>query len=217
MVEHNRLLNEYSLEKYSMYSKIISEQEWGDKSKALEYLKKYHLSEEEYLSKWKLIQSNIFRNTGGSLPEMMFNIGFSLLATRGGILFEKDDFESLQNCIMQLGDKKLIIVQNDFGGKLKTPPLRMSYPSDITWEDLISGNFISTVLFEMFANEYFVFSESGSWGKYSANDYKQPLDIIGFRDSFELVFKENFEQPREEWEEIKEWLPPKYKNLIAPR
>lgn len=130
------------------------------KNIALAYLKKYHLSEEEYLKDWKSIQSTIFRNQDGSLPEMMFNEGFSLLAIRGGILFEKEDFESLQNCIRELGDKKLFIIQNDFGGKLKSSPLRMSYPSDITWEELMSGNFISTVIFEMFANEYFVLAKT---------------------------------------------------------
>ena len=70
---------------------------------------------------------------------MMFNKGFSLLAIRGGILFEKEDFENLQSCARQLGDEKLLIIQNDFGGRLNSTPLRVSYPSDITWEELMSG------------------------------------------------------------------------------
>ncbi|MEO1097916.1 MAG: hypothetical protein AAFX57_09185 [Bacteroidota bacterium] len=214
MIEHTQLLNEYASEAYSMYARTISEKEWGNKDAALEYLKKYHLPEDEYLEKWKPVQNMIFKNQDKSLPEMMFNKGFSLLAIRGGVLFEKEDFENLQSCVRQLGDEKLLIIQNDFGGKLNSTPLRMSYPSDITWEELMSGNFISTVIFEMFANEYFVFSESGKWGKYSANDYEQPLDIIGFKPDYESVFRKSFEQPPEEWEEIKEWLPPKYKEII---
>lgn len=90
----------------------------------------------------------------------------------------------------------------------------MSYPSDITWEKLTSGNFISTSLLEMSYNEYFVFSESGNWEKYSANDYEQPLDIIGFKPEYASIFKKNFEQLPEEWEKIKEWLPPEYKEII---
>ena len=186
----------------------------ADENIALEYLKKYHLPEEEYLENWKPVQDLIFKNQDKSLPEMMFNKGFSLLAIRGGILFEKKDFETLQNCARHLGDKRLFVIQNDFGGRLNSPQLRMSYPSDITWEQLMSGNFISTVIFEMFANEYFVFSESGKWGKYAASDYELPLDIIGFKPDYESVFKKGFEQSPEEWKEIKEWLPPKYKEII---
>lgn len=214
MTEYTQLLSEYASEAYSMYSKTIPKQEWGNKDIALEYLEKYYLSDEEYLKNWKPIQDTIFQNQDESLPEMMFKDDFSLLAIRGGILFEKEDFENLQNCMRQLGDKKLFIIQNYFGGKLKFPRLRMRYPSDITWGELMSGNFISTVIFEMFANEYFVFSESGHWGKYSANDYEQPLDIIGFKPEYEPIFREEFKQPQEEWEEIKEWLPKKYRAII---
>ncbi len=214
MVEHVQLLNKYASEVYSMYSQTISENQWGNKSVALEYLKKYYLSNEDYLKNWKPIQNTIFKNQDKGLPDVVFKDDFSLLAIRGGILFEKEDFENLQNCIEEVGDTKLIIVQNDYGRKLKVPPFRMIYPSDITWEELMSGNFISTAIFEMFANEYFVFSESGSWGKYSANDYEHPLDLIGFKPQYASVFKKQFKQPQEEWDEIKEWLPLKYKELI---
>jgi hypothetical protein len=63
-------------------------------------------------------------------------------------------------------------------------------------------------------NEYFVFSEGGNWGKYSANDYKYPLDIIGFKSALSSIFREQFKQSKEEQEEIQEWLPQEYKELI---
>ena len=214
MIDYKPLLDKYSSEYYLLHSTTITEKEWANKDAALAYLKKYHLPEDEYIEKWKPVQDMIFRNHDKGLAEMMFNKAFSLLAIRGGILFEKEDFEKLQHCARQLGDKKLFVIQNDFGGSIDTIPFRMSYPSDITWEELMSGHFISTAIFEMFANEYFVFSESGKWGKYSANDYELPLDIIGFTTENEALFKKSFELPAEEREEIKEWLPPKYKELI---
>ena len=213
-MDNSQLLNEYASESYSMYSKVISEKDWGNKVIALEYLKKYRLPDEDYFKNWKPIQNTIFQNQEDSLPEMMFKKGFSLMAIRGGVLFEKEDYESLQRCIRQLEDDKLFIIQNDFGEKLKTSPFRMMYPSDSPWEEIMSGNFISTVIFEMFANEYFVFSESGKWGKYSANDYEKPLDIIGFKPQYESIFKEQFEQSEKEWNEIKEWLPLQYREAI---
>lgn len=186
----------------------------ADSVVARKYLKKYHLSEEEYMRVWKPIQDLIFVNQNKGLPSMVFRSSFSLSAIYGGVLFVESDFERLRSSLRLLGDQHIIIIQNDFGGDLKFTPLRMKYPSDITWEELMSGNFISVALFEMFANEYFVFSESGKWGKYSANDYEQPLDIIGFKPDYEPVFRKSFEQLPQEWTKIKEWLPPKYKEVI---
>lgn len=214
MKEYMRILNEYSANTYSMYSKIIPEDEWGNKRVALEYLKKYFLCEEDYLQIWKPIQNTIFVNEEIGLPARIFKDGFYLLVSRGGILFEKKEFENLQNCIEEVGDNNLVIIQNDFGGIVKKPLLRMKFPAHITWHELMSGNFVSSVLVEMFANEYFVFSESGSWGKYSANDYEHPLDIIGFNPVLESLFKHNFKQSKEEQEEIWKWLPQEYKGLI---
>lgn len=214
MIEHTKILNEYAHNAYSMYSKSIPESEWGNKEIASEYLKSYFLSIDEYTQKWEPIQRSIFQNELKGLPAKVFKEGFTLMAIRGGILFEREDFENLQNCIKAIGDKNLVIVQNDFGGAVEKPLLRMKYPVDITWKSLMSGNFVSTVLFEMFANEYFVFSESGNWGKYSANDYENPLDIIGFKPELAHIFQEHFKQAKEEQEEIREWLPPEYKALI---
>src|SRR5690606_19793599 len=199
---------------YLMYSKSLTESEWDNKEAALDYLKKYYISLNDYVEKFQGIQNSIFYNNTMGLPDKVFKSGFSLRAIRGGILFDKEEFEKLQDCISMIGDKSLIIIQNDFGKTLKKPLLRMKYPINVTWEQLMSGNFVSTVLFEMFANEYFVFSESGSWGKYSANDYDYPLDIIGIKPEFESVFTSYFTQSKEEHEEIYEWLPELYKKLI---
>lgn len=66
------------------------------------------------------------------------------------------------------------------------PMFRMKFPVNITWEELTSGNYISAVLLEMSYNEYFVFGNSGSYGKYSANDYEHPMDMNSLEDK--LIF-----------------------------
>ena len=63
-------------------------------------------------------------------------------------------------------------------------------------------------------NEYFVFGMSGNYGKYSANDYEYSLEIIGFKPELAHIFQGHFRQSKEEQEEIREWLPQKYKGLI---
>jgi len=211
MTEYDQLLDKYASEFYLLYSSNLSEKEWGNKEIALSYLKKYHLFEDEHQKIWKPIQNSIFKNLDKSLPEMMFSEDFSFLATIGGVLFDQKEFLRLQSCILKLGDTRIVIIQNDFGGEIETPLLRLSFPSDISWEELMSGNFISTVIFEMFTNEYFVFSESGKWGKYSAIDYEHPLDIYGFMPQYESFFRDSFKQSKKELEEVKNYLPPNYR------
>jgi hypothetical protein len=166
----------------------------GNHKKAIDYLNKYFMDEKTYSNIWKPIQKNIFQNESSGLPLPLFRDDFSLLAIQGGVLFEKNDFEYLQNCIKNIGDKNIVIIQNDFGGRIEEPLLRMIYPSDITWEELINGDFISIALFEIPHNEYLVFSESCKWGKYSANDYDYPVDIIGFNPIYSHIFKEQYKQ-----------------------
>lgn len=214
MSEKEKLIEQYSFKGYSLYAGTIYEKEWGDKKIAQHYLDKYYLPEQEYLAEWKSLQDRIFISNEG-LPELIFEADFNLLAIRGGTLFVKEDFENLQKCLVKLGDKNLIIIQNTFGDDFEIPPLRMKYPYDITWDEIMNGNFISTALFEMFHNEYFVYSESANWGKYSANDYEHPFDIIGFKPDFAGIFIDQFMQSKEEQDEIREWLPPKYKIFIS--
>jgi hypothetical protein len=63
-------------------------------------------------------------------------------------------------------------------------------------------------------NEYFVFGSKGNWGKYSANDYENPLDIIGFKSELAHIFQEHLKQPKREQEEIRGLIPQEYKGLF---
>ncbi len=214
MIEYNNHIDVFSSEGSWWFSKLTNESDWGDISLAESYLKKYWLSEDEYDAKWKPIQEKVFTSSETSPPDLVFKEGYEMVALRGGCLFLREDFEQLRECLLKTGETHLVIVENSFGGILEDPSFRMKYPAEISWEEITNGNFISSTIIEHPHKEYFVFGESGNWGKYSANDYTWPLDIIGFKPDYESVFRKSFEQPPEEWEEIKEWLPPKYKEII---
>lgn len=213
MIEYIRHIDEYSNYGHSSFSRLVSPDLWGDKKLAREYLQKYWLAEQEYLSFWKSIQDKIFVQ-GKGLPDLVYHPKFELIALRGGCLFLEEDFKQLQKAMQEVGDKYFVIIQHSQEFTDGEPTFRMKFPVNITWEELISGNYISAVLFEMSYNEYFVFSETGSWGKYSANDYKYPLDIFGFKPNLAHIFQEYFRQPKEEQKEMSEWLPQEYKALI---
>jgi len=213
MIEYIRHVDEYSNYGHSSFSKLVPPEQWGNKQLAEEYLQKYWLPEQEYLSVWKPILHKIFV-AGKSLPDLIYNSEFKIIALRGGCLFLEEDFNQLQKVMQEVGEEYFVIIQHSQEFTDGEPMFRMKFPVNITWKELTSGNYISAVLFEMSYNQYFVFGESGNWGKYSANDYDYPLDIIGFKPELASIFREQFEQPKEEQEEIRAWLPQEYKTQI---
>ncbi len=209
MKEYIRHINEYLNYWQSSFSKLVPENRWGNKKLAEEYLHKYWLSEHEYLSVWKPIQDKIFLNNK-NLPDMVYRPRFEVIASRGGCLFVEEDFIQLQKAMKELSDDYFVIIQISQDFTDGEPMFRMKFPVDITWEELTSGNYISAVLLEMSYNEYFVFSESGNWGRYSANDYKYPVDIIGFKPDLASIFRKQFPQQNEYHIEVMSNLPEIY-------
>jgi hypothetical protein len=213
MDECKEIVDKYSLDGYHMYSKRITRNEWGDISAGRKYLDKYWLPLLEYNEKVKLIQNIIFINQVDGIPKLNFSKEYQILALGGGCLFTKEDFTSLQEYILEIGEKNFFVIENDFGGTLGELPFRMKFPANISWEELFSGNFISSTIIESIHKEFFVFGESALWGKYSAADYEFPLDILGFKLEYRPIFKRRFKQDEVDREEIQKRLPYLYKNV----
>jgi hypothetical protein len=213
MTEYNTHLNFFKVYAHMHFSKLVKEADWGNEQLAEKYLKKYWLSEQEYLRVWKPIQDEIFLK-GTSLPNLVYQPDFDMFALRGGCLFVEEDFKQLQKAMQDIGEEYFVIIQHSQAFTEGEPMFRMKYPVNITWKELTSGNYISAVLLEMSYNEYFVFSASGDWGKYAANDYDYPVDLIGFKIELTQIFQRHFKLPKEEQEEIWSRLPQEYKKLI---
>lgn len=186
------------------------------------FLEKFWLSEEDKQSYWESTKNKIFPTSSKRLPDILFNKGFMLIAQRGGTLFTQEEYQLLQECMKTTGDKFFVIIENRFvrkKGDTDMPYLQFKFPISTTWEELNNGDEncpdISYDLLWIMDKEFFVFGDSGKWGKYAACDYYDtPLDIIGFKPEYEPIFRESFKQSQEEWVEIKEWLPSKYKEII---
>lgn len=195
------------------FSKLLTESNWGNKALATKYLTKYWLGENEYLNRWKPIQDKIFYSNK-NLPDLVFRPNFEILAYRGGCLFIEEDFIQLQKAMKELADDYFVIIQISQDFTEGEPMFRMKFPVNITWEELTSGNYISAVLLEMSYNEYFIFSESGNWGRYSANDYKYPVDIIGFKPDLAPFFRKQFPYQNENHIEVMSNLPDIYQKKL---
>lgn len=210
MREYQALLDEYSAKEYSMHSRRVSYDEWGDMPTAEKYLENYWMSAEEYANVWRPIQTSIFMNECDGLPALMFQEQYNVIAMLGGVLFVEEGFGMLQNCMRAVGNQSFAVVQHEYCGKLREVPFRLRFPVDITWKELTGGNFISAILLEMSHNDYFVFAETSSWGKYVSNDYRSEVDLIGFLPEVADVFRRNFRIGDEKLREALGWLSPNY-------
>jgi hypothetical protein len=194
------------------------------KLQSLRYLDKYWLHVDDYVQKWQTLQSQVF-NADRYFPELVFKQELDVLIVGGGVIFDKEDFEKFKVCLKEVGDEKFAIVQNINKsdpskvyyldkGWTEHPLLRFKYPADITWEELLSGGGISDELFKNPYKEYYIFGDKAVWGKYAANDYKYPLDIIGYRKDYENLFKSVFKLSKDEKEEIINFIPLDYQKYI---
>lgn len=214
MTEYNRHLEEYANYWQADFSKLVPSEQWGNKKTAEEYMQKYWLPEEEYVRVWRPIQNDIFVQ-GKRLPNLIYNSQFEMIVLKGGCLFVQEDFIQLQKAMQKVGEQYFVVVQHSQEFTEDEPMFRMKFPVNITWEELISGNYISAVLLEMSYNNYYVFGQNGKWGKYAATDNKFPLNFIGFRSELNHLFNDCIKQSEKEQEEIRGWLPLEYRALIS--
>lgn len=185
------------------------------------FLEKYWLSHDEMSSIWIPIRDKIFCPNSKTLPDLMFNEGFELIAQRGGVLFTKEEYYAFQNCMKIARDKYFVLIENESVRNTKgdLPHLRFKFPVDTTWEMLNNGDEyfpdISLELLSIMNKHFFVFGDSGKWGKYAASDYYDtPLDIIGFEPGLASVFNTYFKQSKKDQKEVMEWLPLEYRKRV---
>jgi hypothetical protein len=216
MKEFNNFINFYSNEGSIHWFAKAHLKNWLNLNVGEEYLGKYWLSEKEYFQNWKSIQNKIFVNQENGLPNLKFKNEFLILPLRGGSLFDKSDFESLMNCLIDIGEKYFVVIENTYGEKSTEIAFRMKYPTNISWDEITNGNFISETIIGSMHKEFFVFGENTNWGKYSASEYESPLNLIAFKPIYKALFQKQFLQDDEEKMEIlNNWLPKNYVKLLV--
>jgi hypothetical protein len=180
-----------------------------NRKQAEQYLEKYWLDKKELLEFWITIKNKVYNPNFKIIPTPVFVSHFDYIVLKGGLIFTRYDFEWLKSCMNIIGDKQFIVLEDYDETKpphSAGPPLRFKYPRNITWEEITSGADISEQAFHWPARNYFVFGDSGQWGKYVGNDYKYPLDIIGFDNKHTNLFRNTFKISNEDKIELTEWL-----------
>ena len=227
-------------------TRYSSSTDWGDKRIVKRYMEKYWLTDSSCQNNWKFLHESIF-SLSKELPDMIFKKDFEFISLCGGGTFIQKDFGQLMSCIKKLGERNFVVIQdtsgmpsfyrrrNDTWSWSQIPAkyaLKMKYPVNISWDELMSGNFISTILFEFYPAHYYVFGDSGQWGMYAAHEYINteidpagtPIRIIGFNPKYRKMFRGSFEIPdgdycenldwipKETRPNLKEWVPKLYRN-----
>jgi hypothetical protein len=196
------------------FSLLFPEKSWGDVAAARVFMDKYWLPCEEYLNRWKPKEEQLFLS-GKTLPGMVFQGDFRIIAIRGGSLFAKEDFEMLQRALLMIGETDIVIVQCGQEYHPGEPMFRMKFPVNILYEELMLGNYISAVLFEMSFNDYYVYGSKGTWAKYVATDFTYDLDLIAVHPTQASNFVKQFDPIRLAWNDLERWLPLTYRDRMV--
>jgi len=192
------------------------------------YFENYWLDQDEYFDKWVNIQNSIFDRRASHLPYMIFNDGYELFPLVGGNIFiSEQDLKCLQYCMRQTGDSNFVVIQNPNLVIKETAVTRFKYKSDVSWQELFSGGILGSEHLQTVDKDYFVFGESGTWGRYVANSWivpgrsiGNPINIMGFKGEFADLFRNKFEEVRLSEPEITpeillaEWLPEGYRERV---
>ena len=161
------------------------------------FLEKFWLSEKEISNDWEAVKNTVFSKDFKRLPDLLYDKDFEMIAQRGGTLFIENEYLLLQECMKIAGDSFFVLIENRFIRERTDndlPHLQFKFPVNTSWEELNNGNEnypdIAHDLLWVMNKEFFVFGDSGKWGKYAACDYfETPLDLIGFRSELSPIFK----------------------------
>ncbi len=210
-------------------NRYLNSVDWGDKRLVKNYMRKYWLTDSSYQNNWKFLHESIF-SLSKKLPDMIFKKDFEFISLCGGGTFLQKDFGQLMSCLKKLGERNFLVIQdtsempsfyrrrNDTWFQIPAKyALKMKYPVNISWDELMSGHFISAILFEFYPAHHYVFGDSGQWGMYAAHEYINieidpagtPIRIIGFNPKYRKIFRESFGIPDGDYCETLDWMIPK--------
>ena len=161
-------LKKYSDNYYENMFGFFGEVNAKGQYKAEQFLKNYALSDSTFRQECLPVMQKVFKpfNTYDfdirkCSFDTLFHDGFRTFFHVSSPMFTEESYLYLQKISKACGDNYFYIVEDsddDFAFQLKIP-------TTTRWKKLMSGGFISSVLFHMPYNIYRIFGDSGFWGK----------------------------------------------------
>jgi hypothetical protein len=211
MKEYQPILNKFSNGAFS----IITRKEYSTiPPEVYEYLAKYWLHKSEFEKNWLPIKNSIFKGDFKSFPHVFKDEFETIFEIGGSVINTPDYYNRMQVCMNASGDQHFVFVQ-DLEKPVDLPPgtytidwprASFKYPVKISYEKILSGEFLTDERMQMGDINYFVYGDSGNWGIYAGDDLFFPLHIIGFKKEFSELFRSQFPVPTADIDTVKEWI-----------
>jgi hypothetical protein len=164
-----------------------------------DYLATYWLDKQELDQIWTPIRKKIFPGEFWSFPDRMFPNDFrTIIKVGGSIVYSEEYYKCLQSCMEAAGDHYFIVVEDhadehDRSSVYTTcpyewPAFHFKYPVTVSYQQIMSGEYLSEEVMLMGDRDYFLYGDSGKWGIYAGDDVLWSLHIVGFQRELSDVF-----------------------------
>jgi hypothetical protein len=210
VAEFQHLLEKYHHEGWRLWSQRLGATEWGDVPAARGYLERYWLPSAD-LSEWHTRAESVFGAQALSATEPVFPDDWKLRPMLGGVVMIESQWVALRRLAGLAGDQEIAVLEKFGSAESDDPPIRLRFPVTATWQDLLSGNFMSSIVFEMLYKEYLVLGNSGSWGMFSATEHEMPFNIVALTGALDALVGDEFRATPDEWATIRDMLPEQYR------
>lgn len=147
------------------------------------YFRKFWLDASRMQRVWQPILTSVFGPASDRpAPEKAWSrTGFDVWHAVGGLTLTEAELGHIQECARITRDLTFAVIE-DFDPRHPPhdagPPLRFEFPIESSWSELMDGGYVSTELFGMPHKNYMIVGQSGAWGVYAANDWKNPTDLL---------------------------------------
>ena len=206
-----KCLDKYSDEYYRMMFALPTDKDDSvSYLKAKDFLERYALNNimetEECLAKmcsvFKVVDYQWFDIEKMSLDEL-FKDEFHVFISLSSPLFQEENFLMIQNIEIKHGGNYLYVIEEETCEEDKDVAIKLRIPIDISWQEMKNGGFISDILLNMPHNNYFVFGDSGNWGRWY--DYENPwrdYEVFGYKKETKeiLEYRKVYSLATEEWD-----------------
>lgn len=173
----------------------LTREDWLDNKRSALFLEKYSFINKPLPPEWNLSKERVFnlpfKKEDYIYPTDVYKEDFVSSCKKSGGLFDKTGYEALQRSLINLGENQLFI-EKEY--EIYDPrPIYLSLPVRLSWEELISGGFIVSFLFDFPHGFFFLFSPSAKWGLFVANDAKCDVEILGVNNNSLQCFSPYFQ------------------------
>ncbi len=156
------------------YNTIDEKKSYSD---GKEFLEKYSIDSIAFQNECKPIMKQVFKMDEKQKYDMetmpidaLFYPDYCFFTYFSSHIFSKEDFLLIKDICRKYNEKFIYIIEREGCEDYPEAAFKLKIPVDISWESLNEGGCITDVIFHFMQNDYYVFGDSGCWGKWCDYD-----------------------------------------------